>query len=236
MTTATRDVKELEAEILRAHGAGDKATLARLQAEYRSSGHPVERISPAPITLRWGSGAQRSRSSSWPAILDDPPEIRGRSAGAPTVVLTAGVQADFNDFNDEISDGREAAGGLYGRVAGNEIVVEAATLIRDQLRERKSVHIDNWQLNADADHFRAAGWALLGDWHSHVEGGPASETDRRAWATTARQRSRIAAWVGLVIEAQHDWLRSDDDWTKLQYTVYLTDETGIETARAIIEA
>ena len=86
MTTATRNVHELEDAIRRAHEAGDKAELARLQEEYRSGGYPIIRtLGPGSVRLR--DSGQRSLPPEAPArSVPTTPKVAG-GAGV-TVVIT----------------------------------------------------------------------------------------------------------------------------------------------------
>jgi hypothetical protein len=223
MTTATRDVKELEAEILRAHEAGDKAELAKLQAEYRSGGFTVERVyhGPGAVTLR---DAQRSSTRSTPKV----------SGGAGIAVVIA-ADADEAIRESDLDDGREQSGGLYGYEANGQIVIATASVTRDQLRLRYATELDIGQLEEMEAHFRSVGWRLLGHWHSHPAAGiPASTDDRRNWQEWADSRGR--GWLGVIVEPQHSWLHGQD-WVSLGYRAFYAQPGASElrVAGVVIE-
>lgn len=228
MTTATRDVQELEAEIRRAHEAGDKATLERLQEEYRSGGYPIERVYTGPnaVTIR---DEQRSASSTT-RPLPTTPTVRGGS-GLTTVIA---ADADEAIRESDVSDGLELAGGLYGRWGDNEIHVERATVFRDTVRTRHRTEIHLRQLQDMDQHFRAAGWRAVGEWHSHVTPGhPASSPDKNGWIAQADARG--LSWLGVIVEPRSTW--TGTDWDRPTFRAFLArpGESRVAPVPVIVE-
>lgn len=205
---------ELEREILEARDRGDEARVRELQARYRLAKFPVERVVAGGITLR--EGATRSAPThNTPARK----QLATGAAAGVAIVFTVEAQRQFAELPEFGDSDRELGGFLYGHVGDDgELIVEAVTVVRDRRKLRNSVELDIAQGEQMADHFRSAGWRLLGDWHSHVRpGSPASLADRAGWLALSDHFRR--KWVGVIVEPRHTFF--GNDWTRPTFRSFL---------------
>ncbi len=195
--TTSRDVDELERAIDRAHQAGDKAELARLQAEYRSVA-TTERISPEPIELRWG--AQRSRSSDRPAAPSKEVAMKPR-----TCYLTVRAQEDLRELNLGEQGHLEQGGIIIGTYDPDR-----GTVVVEQLRRNIFVKPTSaWTTTVDTEAMVALdqpGRRVVGDWHTHVAAGDVepSEADYEGWRRAGTDLGE-PAYCGLILTPIDVW-------------------------------
>ena len=221
MTTATRTEDDVKSDILRAMADGDDARVRTLQEEFRT-GFAVTRLSPEPPRLVYGPTPSRStvtpapaRSTATSHPLDDilRAPVLGVVPGSLTVVLSLAAQEGIRD--SPFDDGLELSGGLFGRVVDGELRLENVSVMRDVRRTSSSTYVSREQIEQMGDHFAAAGWRPVGDWHTHpsfrdgIVTAP-SEPDRTAWKLMAERYG--VPWVGLILSPHGYSERDGDQW------------------------
>jgi hypothetical protein len=242
MTTATRTEDDVKRDILLAMADGDDARVRMLQEEFRT-GFAVTRLSAEPPQLVWpttrSTATTGSRLSTW-SPLDDilrAPAL-GVVPGPLTVVVTLAAQEGIR--STMFDDGLELAGGLYGRLVDGELRLENVSVMRDVCRTSSSTYISRQQIEQMGDHFAAAGWRPVGDWHTHpsfrdeVITTP-SVPDRTAWKLMAERYG--VAWVGLILTPWRCTEKDGDVWGSLpRITGWITEHGSIcSPARLVIE-
>ena len=216
MNPETRQAEQaaLEERILDADARGDSRELTRLQARFRTGGYAVSRVYPGSRVTLATAPSRPARVASR-AILDEPivPTVASTSSTTP-IVFGAGAREEI--IEAPIDTGLERGGWLVGRFADGAVVVETATLVRLPFNPylTTSCRLPSEDRALWDQHFSAAGWKVLGDWHVHPkfrgDGQRASEGDRRGWQSLADRRGH--PWLGLIVSASSGSEHNGADW------------------------
>jgi hypothetical protein len=240
---------QLQTEILRAHqevksgGPGARKKLERLQAEYRSGGHSIERVGGTCQLIDRGAGGQTARTSSPGAKrpswrLGDKEELDYREVKLAEhfvsykVSLTSYVKndilAEIRRAHQEAGEEIEAAGWLFAqylpRGSSDSIEVVRATRSGSEPGTRTRVFLGDpidamvAVRNQGLGHLK-----LVGDWHCHTRGGSQlpSDADARAWAGTMDSLGR-SAYVSVIVSPNDQ----GSGWTLPSFSAWVAGRTG----------
>lgn len=236
---------ELEARINQAWERGDRATVVSLQERYRSSGFITERVCSEPIRV------VEARSAPRPAPAPPTPRPaatirrKGRftrhSHPSQIPIILAGEVWRFLRSEVEVGNGGlEFGGACYGRfVDGEGLRLEQVIHANAEYgRASTRMMFDIPKIEEMRDHFAAAGWEWVADWHTHpgFEHTRASDVDCEAWAARARVNG-ARVWGGLILTPGGEL---GDRWLHPWVSGYVVEKRAdghsvVSPARLIVE-
>lgn len=231
MRERRRSAAELRPLILTAHKSGDARELARLQAEFRTSGGMIERGSP---TLK-PRLVEPTRSTSNDVGTDLPfghsayeAVLRDEFAPGFTVDITINarkaIEAELARVRRDAGREVEAGGWLFAnhrpRDWSDSIAVVAATWAGEGARSAK-----NSMRLGDVYDARAGlpeHLVRVGDYHTHPASEPLpSDQDVRSWAATADRLGR-SHYLGVIVTPSGE----GSGWTIPSFDAWIVKREG----------